>query len=404
MSTGSAAPGAAVGSAAERRLGLRLVLLLGGLATVSPFATDMYLPALPEIADELGVGQSTVQATLTAYLVPLALGQLLAGSVADARGRRPVVVVGSLLLVQGSVVCATAPGVAVLCAGRVLQGLGGAAAMVAGRAMVADLLEGRRAARAFIAIGTVAALGPVLAPTLGAWLAGLAGWRSIFWAIAATQVVLTAMALSAAETLPVADREPGALRRLGPRIRTLAGLPAYRWQVLVSVSSFTGLFAYISAAPFVADEIGLSTRDFTTLFAVNGLGMLAFSALSSAVVVRLGRRRLIATGLWTTLAGAGCLAIAACGTGEVPLVLAGFFLVCCAKGSVGGASLSLAASASPDAPAVALAAVGSVQFLAAGAAAVATGVSPGHSLVPVTVTIAAAGLLALAAHRRAARP
>jgi MFS transporter, DHA1 family, multidrug resistance protein len=363
----------------------------------------MYLPAFPDIAEHLGVGQPAVQATLTAYLVPLALGQLLAGSLSDAHGRRPVVLGGSTLLVLGSVGCALAQSITTLEAGRVLQGLGGASVMVAGRSMVADLLEGRRAARAFIAVGTAGALGPVLAPSVGAWLDAAAGWRSIFWVIGGLQAGLFLIALSVAETLPHERREPHAVRRLGPRLVALVRVPAYRWQVVVSASSFTGLFAYISAAPFVTREIGLGTRGFTVLFAVNGAGMLLFSSISAAVVVRAGRRRLVALGLWGALAGAACLAVACTGVATLPLVVAGFFLVCCAKGSVGGSSFSLAASATPSSPALALATLGSVQFVAAGLAALATGVNPGHTLVPVTVVVGVTGTLALLAHHRAGR-
>ncbi|MFT4009651.1 MAG: Bcr/CflA family efflux MFS transporter [Nocardioidaceae bacterium] len=387
-----------------QRLGWRRIVLLGGLGTVSPLATDMYLPAFPQIATNLGVTSTAVQSTLAAYLLPLAIGQVLFGALADAHGRRRYVIGGSALLVLGSAVCATAPTIGLLVAGRTIQGLGGAAAMVSGRAMIADLLDGRRAARAYIAVGTAAGLGPILAPSLGAWIADVSGWRSIFWLIGLTQVALLAVAISIPETLAPGRRTSGgALRTLLPRVAMVFGSVAFRWRVTVSTASFVALFAYIASSPFVADELGFSTRQYTVMFAVNGAGLMAVSSGSAALVVRLGRNRVMTTGLWVSLLGALALCLAAVGVAQMSMVLLGFFGVCCAKGTIGGSSYSYAAAAAPDAAGLALATMAATQFAAGALATVLVGLGPGPPVVSVAVTITAVSVIALAAHARAER-
>ncbi|MFT4286884.1 Bcr/CflA family efflux MFS transporter [Nocardioides sp.] len=384
-------------------LGLRRSVLLGGLATISPMATDMYLSEFPHIADALGVGSTAVQATLTAYLLPFALCQLFFGALSDAHGRRPFVIGGSVLLVLGSVVCALAPTATLLLAGRVLQGLGGAAASVSGRAMVADLLEGRRAARAYIAMGTVSALGPIVAPTLGASIGAVADWRAIFFAIGLTQLGLLVLALSVAETLPPERRTTRAVRTLGPRLAGLAGNAAFRWRLLVTAAGSVGLFAYISGSPFVAEEIGLSTPHYALDFATNGLAMLVTSVVCTWLVVRVGREAIMWSGLWLSLLGAAALCLAALEVAVVPAVLFGFLCVCGSRGALGGTSFSYAADAAPGAAGLALAAMGTTQFGAGAVAAVLIGVGDGPAVVPVAIVISLAVLVSMAAHTMASR-
>ncbi len=365
-------------------------------------ATDMYLPSFPALAHDLDVSPAAVQATITAYLIPLAFGQLLFGALSDAHGRRPFVVGGSLLLICGSVVAALAPTLEVLMAGRVMQGIGGAATVVSGRAMVADLLSERVAARAYIAIGTAAGLGPVLAPTIGAWLEHANGWRAIFWTIALTQVALLLVALKHAESHPPALRTRGPLRSLGQQVSRVWTIRAYRWQVVVATASFVALFAYISASPFVAEELGLSTASFTAFFAVNGVGLIAFSTASAALVVRVGRRRITSIALAISLSGATLIALGALGVATLPSVLLGMFLLVAPCGSVTGNAYSLAASAVPGSTGVSLALMGTVQFIAGGLVAVLVGVA-----APVTTSLAVAalagGLTAALAHAMAGR-
>ena len=159
-------------SAPAERPGLRwdLMLLLGVLSAFGPLSMDLYLPALPQVADEFAAGQAPVQLTISAAAIGLAAGQLLAGPLSDRRGRRRPVLVGVSAWTLASLLCALAPNVWTLVAIRLLQGIGGAAGIVLARAIVRDRLEGVAAAKAFAVLASISAAAPVLAPVLGGQL------------------------------------------------------------------------------------------------------------------------------------------------------------------------------------------------------------------------------------------
>lgn len=124
----------------------RMIVVLGALVALGPLTIDMYLPALPSIADELSVSSSVAQLTLTGTLAGLALGQLLVGPLSDSLGRRRPLMAGIVLHMLASVLCMLAPDITVLGVARGLQGMGAAAATVVAIAVVGDLFSGTAAA------------------------------------------------------------------------------------------------------------------------------------------------------------------------------------------------------------------------------------------------------------------
>ena len=122
-------------------------IILGLVAAVGPFAIDMYLPAMPAIGADLQASMQAVQWTIVAYFIAFGLAQLVYGPWADQAGRKPPLYTGLALFMAGTVVCAVAPSIGWLIAGRVLQGLGGAANMVVLRAVIRDLATGSAATR-----------------------------------------------------------------------------------------------------------------------------------------------------------------------------------------------------------------------------------------------------------------
>ena len=160
-----------------------LSVILGLVAAVGPFAIDMYLPAMPDIGRAFAVSQQAVQWTIVAYFITFGLAQLVYGPWADQAGRKPPVYVGLGLFMVGTVVCALAPSIGWLIAGRMIQGLGGAANMVVLRAVIRDLATGPAATRMMSTIMIVIAVSPLLAPLSGASLLAIGDWRLIFWAL-----------------------------------------------------------------------------------------------------------------------------------------------------------------------------------------------------------------------------
>ena len=145
----------------------KLLFLLGAISILTPFTLDMYLPALPAIARDLGADASAVELTLPSFFAGLALSQLLFGSLADHLGRRPPLLCGLALSVVGSVGCAMSSGVASLTVWRVVQALGVGSASVIPRAVIRDRFDVAHTARALSMLGLITGMGPILAPQLG---------------------------------------------------------------------------------------------------------------------------------------------------------------------------------------------------------------------------------------------
>ena len=173
----------------QASVSLRLVLILGLLSAIGPFAIDMYLPALPQIGSSLNAQVGAVQASLTAFFLSVGLGQLLYGPVSDMMGRKPPLYFGLILFAASSVGCALAPNIETLVVFRFLQGLGAAAGMAVPRAVVRDLHTGHAAARMMSLLMLVFSVSPILAPLAGSGVIVVAGWRAVFWVVAVAAVL-----------------------------------------------------------------------------------------------------------------------------------------------------------------------------------------------------------------------
>src|ERR1700761_2266202 len=186
---------------------VRMIAVLGALVALGPLTIDMYLPALPKIADDLAVSSSVAQLTLTGTLAGLAVGQLIVGPLSDSLGRRRPMMAGIGVHILASVICLFAPNIAVLGFARVLQGVGAAAAGVVAIAVVGDLYSDSVAATVMSRLMLVLGVAPVVAPSLGAAVLLAASWHWVFAALvvlAGGLLVLAALALP--ETLPVSHR------------------------------------------------------------------------------------------------------------------------------------------------------------------------------------------------------
>ena len=190
-------------SLAGRRLAV-LTVLLGGFTAFGPLSMDLYLPAFPQLAADLGASQAAVQLTLTADVIGLVAGQLVLGPLSDARGRRGLLIGSTLVCAVASALCALAPSVGWLTVWRFVQGASGGGGIVLARAVAADLTSGVAAARLFSLFMTLSSVAPILAPVLGGVLLATTGsWRPMFWVLAVISLLLAAAtAVAIPETLP----------------------------------------------------------------------------------------------------------------------------------------------------------------------------------------------------------
>jgi MFS transporter, DHA1 family, multidrug resistance protein len=282
-----------------------VVLGLASIVGLVPFAIDMYLASLPDIGREFSAPEWATQLTLTGYLLLLGAGQLVAGPIADAVGRRRPLMVGLALFIVGSVLAALAPSMVWLIVARLLQAVGGALASVVANATVRDKTSGHAATQLFAVLMTVTALAPIVAPAVGGWLDAVLGWRSVFWALAGLGVLVILYAAAfLKESHPSELRSPLALGSTLRGYRTLMTSRAFVLPWAAMVSMFMLLFAYIGGASYVyQDDYGVSSEAFGLLFASTGITLMVGAFGANRLATRLKQNTLAVTGV--ILSGVG---------------------------------------------------------------------------------------------------
>lgn len=393
-----------------RGTGLLVTFVLGGLTATPPLAMDMYLPALPEVTRVLHAPAATVQLTLTACLAGMALGQLVVGPMSDKWGRRRPLLTGLAVYVLATVLCVFAPNVESLVAFRLAQGLGGAAGIVIARAVVRDLYDGVAMARFFSNLMLISGVAPIVAPLIGGQILRVTDWRGVFVVLTVVGVLLAGLVWARLpETLPVGERHSGGVgEALRSMRRLLADLP-FTGYMLAGGFAFAALFAYISASPFVIQEIyGASPQTFSLLFGLNSVGLVVVGQLNGKVLV--GRVRLdkvMAVGLGIVVLAASALLLMATGAfGEVGLapVAAALFVLMSAMGLALPNAQTLALLRTRNSAGSASALLGTSSFLIGAIASPLVGVAGEHTAVPMAVVQLAAGVVALGCFVGMCRP
>jgi DHA1 family bicyclomycin/chloramphenicol resistance-like MFS transporter len=285
-----------------------LLLVLGSIGALTPFAIDMYLPAMPAIAKDMGVGAGSVQITLTIYTAGFAIGQLIHGPLADSFGRRPVLLSGMFFFAVGSVVCALATDIEMLTYVRAAQGFAGAAAAVIVQAVVRDMFEREEFARTMSFIILVITLAPLVAPMAGGYLSTWFGWRAVFWFLTALAVLVSlAVFWKIPETLAVEKRQPFRLKTTMRNYLRMSMNPVVIGLVLSGAFSFAGMFAFLTAGSFVYIDIyGVSATQFGYLFGLNIVCLIIMTSINGKVVRRFGSHAMLRFALTVQLlAGVG---------------------------------------------------------------------------------------------------
>ncbi len=385
----------------------RWVLLLGSMTALTALTIDLYLPAFPTLQDELATTAPRVQLTLTGTLVGLALGQLVVGPLSDALGRRRPLVAGLALHLAASLACAVAPSIGVLGALRVLQGVGCAAASVVALAVVRDLFDGPGGARLVSRLVLVIGVAPVLAPSAGSYLLAVTSWRGIFVLLAVVAAALwVAAALRLPETLPPARRRPVGVRASATTYRWLLADRATLGLVVTAGLTISALFSYVSAAPFVLQELyGLDAQSFALVFAAVGVALVVGTQTTGQLVSRVAPQRLLVTGLVGGLAAALVVtALVLTDTGGLP----GLVVALCATTLLTGVAMpstpSLVLSRHAWAAGSAAALLGFAQFGIGGAVAPLVGLVGLRGDLAMGLAMAAALAAALVVHLLVSQP
>jgi DHA1 family bicyclomycin/chloramphenicol resistance-like MFS transporter len=384
----------------------RYALVLGGLSAFGPLSIDMYLPALPTMTADLHSSETILQLTLTAFIIGIALGQIVIGPLSDAMGRRKPLLAGLALYVIGSILCVVSPSAELLIVARVIQAFGAAAGIVIARATVRDLFSGTAMTKFFSTLMLVNGLAPILAPIIGGQILTLASWRGVFVVLAVFGAVLLAVVtIALPEPLPVELRKPARPMSI---LRTYARIlrdKSFVGYALASGLMFAGLFAYISGSSFVLQDIyGLSPQEYSLAFGLNGVGIVLAGQLNGLIVGRVPERTLLIVGLLASFAGGvGVLLATSLHLGLVALLVPLFVLV----SSIGlvmpnASSLALADQAGNAGSASAL--LGVLQFVIGGFATPLVSLGGSGTAVPMGVVMAGFSALALIVFFALTRP
>ncbi|KIS28107.1 major facilitator transporter [Arthrobacter sp. SPG23] len=273
------------GDSLSRKRKILYILLLGALTALGPFTIDLYLPAFPALEASLGVSEAEVQLTLTGTTVGFALGQLVVGPLSDKFGRRLPLILATALHITASLGAALSTDLATLGLFRVLMGIGAAGGGVVAMAMVRDLFTGYAMVRMFSRMALVNGLAPILAPVIGSQLLLVMPWPGIFYFLAGYgSLVIIAAILLVRETLPRELRGRSGLTA-GQRYKLLFSDRIFVGLLLLGGMNFAGLFAYLSASPFLFQDVyGFSPQQYGLLFGINSLGIVAGVQTSSRVI------------------------------------------------------------------------------------------------------------------------
>ena len=258
------------------------IMMLGLMVAIGPLSIDMYLPALPAMADSFGVSTAFIANSVPAYFVGLVFGQLFYGPFSDRIGRVKPLYIGMSLYVVASLVCATTNNEYILFVGRTVQALGACVGAVVTRAAIRDRLTAKQTAKAFSIMILVMGLAPILAPLLGAQFLEFFSWHSIFWFLTAfglLNLILTKFFFT--ETLAEENRNLRPAREVLSQYWDLLKDPTFNYPAIGGGLLMGSMFVYISAASeLLMDTYGVSAQHFSWIFGFNAAGFIALTQLN----------------------------------------------------------------------------------------------------------------------------
>lgn len=375
---------------------LWMVVLLGSLAAFGPLTIDMYLPSLPLMAKELHTSASLTQLSLTACLLGLSFGQLVAGPQSDVRGRRGPLIMGVAIYIVSSLLCALSTSVWMLIFFRFVQGFAGSAGIVISRAVVRDLYSGPEMIKFSALLMLVNGVAPIVAPIFGAQILRVTSWRGVFFVLCTIGILmLLAVLFGLPETLPVKRRSSAGIRNTLATFRLLLADRTFMGYALPQGLVASAMFAYIAGSPFVLQNIyGATPQQFSLYFAMNGLGIVIAGQITGRLAGRVSGIKLFVTGLLlASLGGLGLLASILFNAGLIGILPSLFFVVS-SLGIVGTAGSALAMENYGHSAGSASALLGLFGFIFGAILAPLVGIGGSNTAIPMGIVIAVVDLSA----------
>ncbi|MEC5200929.1 DHA1 family bicyclomycin/chloramphenicol resistance-like MFS transporter [Arthrobacter sp. PL16] len=385
-------------TAPSRRSSIKWILMLGALAALPAITTDMYLPSLPVVAEDLDTTQAAAQFTMSGMLIGAGVGQLVIGPFSDRFGRRLPLLIGISLHVATSLLCSLTPDIGTLIGLRVCQGFFNAAASVVAIAVIRDRFVGSDAARLLSRLMLVIGVAPLFAPTVGQAIAGVWQWRAVFYALALIGLFLVLIVWRfMPESLPREQRRPGNPHRVAGNYASLLRDRHFMALAVIPGLGLAVIMSYVVGSPFVfQDQYGLSQGQFAVVFAINGAAIVGSAQLNAALVRRAAPIRVLRVAVIVQM---GCalilLAIVLTGFGGIVGLVAGLWLVLGTQGMIPANASVLALHNYGHMAGTAAAVIGALQSGVAGLVSPFVGLLGGDSAAMVCVMLAAVSLTLL---------
>ena len=376
-----------------------LPMLLLGLTVFGPISMDLYLPALPALTVEMEAATSVAQLTVTACLIGLAAGQLIAGPISDRYGRRGILLIGIVAYIITSALCALSPGIELLILARAVQGVAGGVGIVIATAAGRDIFTGSRLIRFYGSLTVVGGFAAIVGPLAGGLLNTFLDWRGLFAFLAVIGVVILVFTLQIfGETLPADRRTRGGFGQTLRAYRTLLSDRTFLGAVLNQGFLYAALFAYLAGSTYVLQDIyGLSPQWYAAAFGLNSAGHMVAGYLAGRAAERWSILGTLATGVAVT--GLGALGMLAAGLTPMPLwvVIVSLFALSSGVAVTAPPATTLAMSDYPQMAGTASSLLGMVRFGFGGIAAPFVGVAGALSILPLGVVAVLSVALAAAA-------
>lgn len=373
------------------------ILLVGALTTIVPFTIDMYLPAFPILADVYKTNASFVQLSLTACLLGLAIGQLVAGALSDMHGRRKPLLISLMAYIGASIACIFAPNIYIFVFLRFVQGFAASGGLVISRAIVRDVSQGPELTRLFALLMVIGNLVPLIAPSIGSGVLLITDWKGIFVLLTVLGIFLLVLSASRLkESLPPEKRVPSNIKSTFSNFSGILKNRQFTGYALAQGFLIGGVFAYVSGTPFIYQNIyGASPQMFSLLFGMNGIALIIGSYSVGRFTHIWSEKRFLETALYmATVAGAILLAVVLM-QGPLWAVVIPIFFFIMAIGVVGTSSFTLAMESQGHVAGSASALLGLLPFILGAATAPLVGIAGENTAVPMGLVIFSMCLIAL---------
>jgi DHA1 family bicyclomycin/chloramphenicol resistance-like MFS transporter len=371
--------------AMSKRQELWLIVFLGVMSAMAPLSTDMYLPALPTVQNDLGISASVAQMTLTMTLIGMAVGQIFLGPISDRYGRKVPLLIGMILFTIATAGCVLAENIWLFLLFRFLAGFAGSSGIVIARAIARDVCEGAELTRFFAILMMVNGLAPILAPVLGGQILLFTSWRGVFIVLVVVGILQAGATMVYKETLPLADR----ITNLGDSFWKFPQLLKDRYflgHCLLQCFIFGAFFSYLAGSSFVFQNIyAVSPQMYSLIFGGIGVGLMLAGMLPARLAGRVPDVVLLKYSILVPLAGSifllgGFLA-------EMPIwyTVLVLFITVVPLSVIGAASFSLALSRQGKNAGSASALIGFFSMILGGCMMPVVGIAGDHTAVPMGI-------------------